>query len=104
LEGASLFGEKGSMLGGLFIAILNNELTSLGANSYAQYVANGLVVLLSVAYQHVAVARRLWTGIAVSQAAAIAGFLRLCPLEERRGARRRRLESTWRQKCSPNST
>jgi hypothetical protein len=92
------------MLGGLFIAVLNNEWSSLGVNSYAQYVANGLVVLLAGAYQHVAVARRLRTGIAVSQATAIAGFLRLCPLEERRGAWRRRLESTWRQKCSQNST
>lgn len=50
--GASLFGGKGSMLGtmlgGLFIAILNNAMVLFGVNSYAQYVANGLVVLLAV--------------------------------------------------------
>lgn len=50
--GASLFGGKGSMLGtmlgGLFIAVLNNAMVLFGVNSYAQYVANGLVVLLAV--------------------------------------------------------
>lgn len=50
--GASLFGGKGSMLGtmlgGLFIAVLNNAMVLVGVNSYAQYVANGLVVLLAV--------------------------------------------------------
>ncbi len=50
--GASLFGGKGSMLGtllgGLFIAVLNNAMVLLGINSYAQDVANGIVVLLAV--------------------------------------------------------
>jgi simple sugar transport system permease protein len=50
--GASLFGGKGSMLGtllgGLFIAVLNNAMVLLGINSYAQEVANGIVVLLAV--------------------------------------------------------
>jgi ribose/xylose/arabinose/galactoside ABC-type transport system permease subunit len=50
--GASLFGGKGSMvgtlLGCLFIAVLNNAMVLLGINSYAQDVANGIVVLLAV--------------------------------------------------------
>lgn len=50
--GASLFGGKGSMLGTLlgvlFIALLNNAMVLLGINSYAQEVANGLVVLMAV--------------------------------------------------------
>ena len=50
--GASLYGGKGTMfgtmLGGLFIAILNNAMVLFGVNSYAQYVANGVVVLLAV--------------------------------------------------------
>jgi sugar transport system permease protein len=50
--GASLFGGRGSMLGtllgGLFIAVLNNAMVLLGINSYAQEVANGVVVLLAV--------------------------------------------------------
>jgi sugar transport system permease protein len=50
--GASLFGGRGSMLGtllgGLFIAVLNNAMVLLGINSYAQDVANGIVVLLAV--------------------------------------------------------
>ena len=50
--GASLFGGKGSMLGTLlgvlFIALLNNAMVLLGINSYAQEVANGIVVLLAV--------------------------------------------------------
>lgn len=50
--GASLFGGKGSMLGTLlgvlFIAVLNNAMVLLGINSYAQEVANGFVVLLAV--------------------------------------------------------
>lgn len=50
--GASLSGGKGSMLGtllgGLFIAVLNNAMVLLGINSYAQDVANGIVVLLAV--------------------------------------------------------
>lgn len=50
--GASLFGGKGTMfgtlLGGVFIAILNNAMVLFGVNSYAQYVANGAVVLLAV--------------------------------------------------------
>jgi sugar transport system permease protein len=50
--GASLFGGKGSMLGTLlgclFIAVLNNAMVLLGINSYAQDVANGIVVLLAV--------------------------------------------------------
>ena len=50
--GASLSGGRGSMfgtlLGGLFIAVLNNAMVLLGINSYAQDVANGIVVLLAV--------------------------------------------------------
>jgi LamB/YcsF family protein/branched-subunit amino acid transport system permease len=50
--GASLFGGKGSMLGtllgGLFIAVLSNEMVLMGINSYAQDVANGTVVLLAL--------------------------------------------------------
>ena len=50
--GTNLFGGKGTMtgtmLGGLFIAVLNNAMVLLGVNSYAQYVANGGVVLLAV--------------------------------------------------------
>lgn len=50
--GASLFGGKGSMLGtllgGLFIVVLNNAMVLLGINSYAQDIANGVVVLLAV--------------------------------------------------------
>lgn len=50
--GASLFGGKGSMLGTLlgvlFIAVLNNSMVLLGINSYAQEVANGFVVLMAV--------------------------------------------------------
>jgi ribose/xylose/arabinose/galactoside ABC-type transport system permease subunit len=50
--GASLAGGKGSMLGtllgGLFIAVLSNAMVLWGVNSYAQDVANGIVVLLAV--------------------------------------------------------
>jgi ribose/xylose/arabinose/galactoside ABC-type transport system permease subunit len=50
--GASLSGGKGSMLGtllgGLFIVVLNNSMVLLGINSYAQDIANGIVVLLAV--------------------------------------------------------
>ncbi|MES2941052.1 MAG: ABC transporter permease [Pseudomonadota bacterium] len=50
--GASLAGGRGSMLGtllgGLFIVVLNNAMVLLGVNSYAQDVANGIVVLLAV--------------------------------------------------------
>lgn len=50
--GASLSGGRGSMLGtllgGLFIAVLNNAMVLLGINSYAQDIANGLVMLLAV--------------------------------------------------------
>lgn len=50
--GASLSGGRGSMLGtllgGMFIAVLNNAMVLLGINSYAQDIANGLVVLLAV--------------------------------------------------------
>jgi simple sugar transport system permease protein len=50
--GASLAGGKGSMLGtllgGLFIVVLNNAMVLIGINSYAQDVANGVVVLLAV--------------------------------------------------------
>jgi simple sugar transport system permease protein len=50
--GASLAGGKGSMLGtllgGLFIVVLSNAMVLLGINSYAQDVANGIVVLLAV--------------------------------------------------------
>lgn len=50
--GANLSGGKGSMLGtllgGLFIAVLNNAMVLMGVNSYAQEVANGVVVLLAV--------------------------------------------------------
>ena len=50
--GASLAGGKGSMfgtlLGGLFIGVLNNAMVLIGSNSYAQQVANGVGVLLAV--------------------------------------------------------
>ncbi|KWT98581.1 putative sugar ABC transport system, permease protein YphD [Variovorax sp. WDL1] len=50
--GASLSGGRGSMLGtllgGLFIVVLSNAMVLLGVNSYAQDVANGIVVLLAV--------------------------------------------------------
>ena len=50
--GSTLAGGKGSMLGtllgGLFIAVLNNGMVLRGVNSYAQDVANGIVVLLAV--------------------------------------------------------
>lgn len=50
--GASLSGGKGSMLGtllgGLLIAVLNNAMVLWGINSYAQDVANGIVVLVAV--------------------------------------------------------
>ncbi len=50
--GASLSGGKGSMLGtllgGLFIVVLSNTMVLVGVNSYAQDVANGIVVLLAV--------------------------------------------------------
>jgi ribose/xylose/arabinose/galactoside ABC-type transport system permease subunit len=50
--GTSLAGGKGSMLGtmlgGLFIVVLSNAMVLLGINSYAQDVANGIVVLLAV--------------------------------------------------------
>ena len=50
--GANLYGGRGSMFGTLlgvvFIGVLNNGMVLLGINSYAQYVANGLIVLLAV--------------------------------------------------------
>ncbi|GAB5895186.1 ABC transporter permease [Mycolicibacterium mageritense] len=50
--GANLYGGRGSMVGTLigvvFIGVLNNGMVLLGVNSYAQYVANGLIVLLAV--------------------------------------------------------
>lgn len=50
--GANLYGGRGSMVGTLlgviFIGVLNNGMILLGINSYAQYVANGLIVLLAV--------------------------------------------------------
>ena len=50
--GASLAGGRGSMfgtlLGGLFIGVLNNAMVLSGINSYAQQVANGIVVLVAV--------------------------------------------------------
>jgi ribose/xylose/arabinose/galactoside ABC-type transport system permease subunit len=50
--GASLSGGRGSMLGtllgGLFIVVLSNAMVLSGVNSYAQDVANGVVVLLAV--------------------------------------------------------
>lgn len=50
--GASLYGGRGSMLGTLlgvvFIGLLNNGMVLLGVNSYAQNVANGIIVLLAV--------------------------------------------------------
>jgi simple sugar transport system permease protein len=62
--GASLSGGKGSMLGtllgGLFIAVLNNAMVLWGVNSYAQDVANGIVVLLAVM---VRMSLAGWTGV-----------------------------------------
>jgi ribose/xylose/arabinose/galactoside ABC-type transport system permease subunit len=50
--GATLHGGRGSLvgtlLGVLFIGVLNNGMVLLGVNSYAQYVANGVIVLLAV--------------------------------------------------------
>jgi ribose/xylose/arabinose/galactoside ABC-type transport system permease subunit len=50
--GANLYGGRGSMVGTLlgvvFIGVLNNGMVLLGVNSYAQYVANGVIVLLAV--------------------------------------------------------
>jgi sugar transport system permease protein len=50
--GASLYGGRGSLvgtlLGVLLIGVLNNGMVLLGVNSYAQYVANGVIVLLAV--------------------------------------------------------
>lgn len=50
--GASLYGGRGSlvgtMLGVVFIGIVNNGMVLMGVNSYAQYVANGAIVLLAV--------------------------------------------------------
>jgi len=50
--GANLYGGRGSLvgtlLGVLFIGVLNNGMVLLGINSYAQYVANGIIVLLAV--------------------------------------------------------
>ncbi|NEE03701.1 ABC transporter permease [Phytoactinopolyspora halotolerans] len=50
--GANLYGGRGSLvgtlLGVLFIGALNNGMVLLGVNSYAQYVANGVLVLLAV--------------------------------------------------------
>lgn len=38
----------GTLIGVVFIGVLNNGMVLLGVNSYAQYVANGLIVLLAV--------------------------------------------------------
>ena len=38
----------GTLLGGLFIGVLNNAMVLSGINSYAQQVANGIVVLVAV--------------------------------------------------------
>lgn len=50
--GANLYGGRGSMVGTLlgvvFIGVLNNGMVLLGVNSYAQNVANGAIVLLAV--------------------------------------------------------
>jgi sugar transport system permease protein len=50
--GASLYGGKGSLVGTLlgaaFIGLLNNGMVLVGVNSYAQYVANGAIVLAAV--------------------------------------------------------
>lgn len=50
--GANLYGGRGTMVGTLlgvvFIGVLNNGMVLLGINSYAQYVANGFIVLLAV--------------------------------------------------------
>ncbi|MDT0341946.1 ABC transporter permease [Streptomyces litchfieldiae] len=50
--GASLYGGRGSLVGTLlgvvFIGVLNNGMVLLGVNTYAQYVANGALVLLAV--------------------------------------------------------
>jgi sugar transport system permease protein len=50
--GASLYGGRGSlvgtMLGVVFIGVINNGMVLTGVNSYAQYVANGAIVLIAV--------------------------------------------------------
>lgn len=50
--GADLYGGRGSMTGTLlgivFIGVINNGMVLMGVNSYAQNVANGAIVLLTV--------------------------------------------------------
>jgi sugar transport system permease protein len=52
IGGTSLFGGEGSifgtLLGVLFIGLLNNGMVLLGVNPYMQEVARGLIILLSV--------------------------------------------------------
>jgi sugar transport system permease protein len=61
--GASLYGGRGSLVGTLlgvvFIGVLNNGMVLLGVNSYAQYVANGALVLLAVL---ISALRPSWAG------------------------------------------
>ncbi|MGP4109465.1 ABC transporter permease [Streptomyces sp. 4N509B] len=61
--GASLHGGRGSLVGTLlgvvFIGVLNNGMVLLGVNSYAQYVANGALVLLAVL---ISALRPSWSG------------------------------------------
>jgi sugar transport system permease protein len=61
--GASLYGGRGSLVGTLlgvvFIGVLNNGMVLLGVNSYAQSVANGALVLLAVL---VSALRPSWAG------------------------------------------
>jgi ribose/xylose/arabinose/galactoside ABC-type transport system permease subunit len=61
--GASLYGGRGSLvgtvLGVVFIGIINNGMVLMGVNSYAQYVANGAIVLIAVIFSTVGPKLRL---------------------------------------------
>ena len=105
--GASLFGGKGSMLGtmlgGLFIAILNNAMVLFGVNSYAQYVANGVVgasLCSSARCGRPAALDRDFCRLSDSDSR----FPWFVPRWKRGVGRGKEPQSIWRQKCSPNST